>query len=60
MGAVINFRRPTTVEEAWQHYLALVTERAEQNLWADLDHNQRLARAWEQWSRMFLEGEASK
>jgi hypothetical protein len=59
MGAVIDFRRPATVDEAWQRYLALVTERAEQNLWADLEHNQRIARAWDRWAKMFLESDAS-
>lgn len=60
MGAVIHLNRPRTADEAWERYCELVNERAARNLWADLEHNQRLARAWDDWSRLFLEGEAAK
>jgi hypothetical protein len=60
MGAVLHLNGPRTVDEAWERYAALVNERAERNLWADLDHNRRLARAWDDWSRMYLGEEAAK
>lgn len=59
MGVVIPLHRPRTVDEAWQRYCDLVNERADKNLWADLDHNQQLARAWDEWSRLFNAEEAA-
>lgn len=60
MGDVLHLNRPRGVDEAWAHYLQLVHERADQNLWADLDHNKRIARAWDDWRKLFLDGEAAK
>jgi ribosomal protein S17E len=57
MGEVLHLNQPRTAEEAWERYVELVNERAERNLWADLDHNKRLVRAWDEWSRLFLAGE---
>lgn len=53
MGSVVQLHAPLTVDEAWARYLKLVNERHEQNLWADAGHNQRLARAWEEWATLF-------
>lgn len=55
MGAqILQFRAPTTVDEAWARYTELVDERHAKNLWKDLEHNKRLAVAWEAWSRLYL------
>lgn len=53
MGAVLQFKPAVTVDEAWQRYIDLVTERAEQDLWKDAAHNQRLSDAWQRWSDLF-------
>lgn len=51
---VLEFASTERVERAWQRYIDLVSERADRNLWADLEHNKRIARAWDDWSRAFL------
>jgi len=60
MGAVLHLNPPATVDEAWQRYVHLVNERAERDLWLDLEHNKRLARAWDDWSRMYLAAEVQR
>jgi hypothetical protein len=53
MGAVLPFKSPLSVDDAWQRYVDLVNERHDKNLWTDVEHNQRLARAWEAWATLF-------
>jgi hypothetical protein len=60
MGAVVHLRPPATVDEAWNRYIALVNERQERNLWRDAGHNQRLARAWDDWATLFNASEQKR
>jgi hypothetical protein len=60
MGEILHLNRPRTVDAAWQRYCDLAQERADQNFWADLDHNQRIARAFDEWRELYLAGEAPK
>lgn len=60
MGEVLPFSRQRTVDEAWERWCALVDERAERNLWKDMSHNIKLAQAFDEWSRLYLAGEAAK
>lgn len=51
---VLPFRSARTADEAWERYKEFVDERHEKNLWGDLEHNKRIARAWDEWSGLFL------
>jgi hypothetical protein len=59
MGAVVQLRPARTVNEAWDRYVALVNERHEKNLWADVEHNKRLSDAWQEWSELFQASKGS-
>lgn len=53
MGQVLQLTIAKSAEEAFARYCALVDERKEKDLWKDLDHNKRIARAWDEWKRLF-------
>lgn len=51
---VLHLSRGRAVDEAWQHYIDLVAERDERNLWRDHQHNMQIVRAWVRWRELFL------
>lgn len=59
-AAILPFRPAKSVEEAWGRYCELVDERHERNLWKDLEHNQRIAKAWQDWSELYLAEERKR
>ena len=57
-AAVIPLASAQRINAAWDAYCALVIEQRENDrLRTDLEHNQRIARAWEQWRRLYLQTE---
>jgi hypothetical protein len=59
-AVVLPFKQPLSTEEAWERYCELVTERHEKDLWKDLEHNMRLARAWDVWAGLLIEQERAQ
>jgi hypothetical protein len=47
----------SAVDAAWDEWCALVDQRHRDNLWKDPAHNQRMARAWDRWRRLYLQTE---
>jgi hypothetical protein len=58
MGNILKFRKPTTANQAWERYSALVRQAGRDNsLWADRAHIEETFRAHEEFRQAFLASE---